>query len=128
MNPENDIAAAYDAFPKDVRNVLLELRRLILTTAIDTKEVSAVTEALKWGQPSYLTKTGTTIRLGRDKASGRPAIFVHCQTSLVGEFRDMFPGVFDFQGNRAVILKDDVGSVIKPLQLCISAALTYHQR
>ena len=85
------------------------LRRLILETAAATEGVGPITETLKWGEPAYLTsvsKSGSTIRIGWKKsAPSRYAIYFHCQTNLVDSFRALFPDAFDFQGNRAIVLK-----------------------
>ena len=57
--------AIFDRYPKPVRARLLALRELIFDTAKATKGVGAIEEALKWGQPSYLTlksKSGSTVR------------------------------------------------------------------
>lgn len=124
-----DVAAAFDAFPGDVRAKLLEIRTLIFAVADETSRVGALTECLKWGQPAYLTeetKFGTTIRLGADKASGRPALYVHCQTSLVDQYRGLFPDSFGFDGNRALLMEGDSLPEAE-LRHCIKLALTYHR-
>ena len=92
-NPE--VAAVYDAYPKDLKSKLLALRRLILETAADTEGVGELEEALRWGQPSYLTtktKSGSMIRVDRVKnRDDQYAIFVHCQTTLMETFRELYP-------------------------------------
>jgi hypothetical protein len=74
---------------------LLELRRLILETAVETDGAGKIVETLKWGQPSYLTekpKSGTTIRIAKDGSElGDIALYVSCSTSLVSEWRGLFP-------------------------------------
>ncbi len=123
-----DVAAAFDAFPADVKGCLLGVRAFIFAVADDVPEVGELTECLKWGQPSYLTgktKSGTTIRLGISKKSNCPALFVHCQTSLIDQYRSLFPDSFSFSGNRAVLLdKQPVPEM--ELRHCIRLALTYH--
>ena len=124
-----DVAAAFDAFPGSVRVRLLEVRNLIFSVAEDTPQVDALSECLKWGQPSYLTietKSGTTIRLGIDKARGCAAFYVHCQTSLIDQYRSLFPESFEFSGNRALLL-DRESLPEAELRHCIKLALTYHR-
>lgn len=90
---EPRVAAVFDAYPDDVRARLLALRALILAVAVED-DVGPIEETLKWGQPSYLTRSGsgTTIRIDQDKALGGDfALFVNCQTTLVDEWRDRFP-------------------------------------
>ena len=84
-----------------------QLRKLILDTAKTTKGVGAIEEALKWGQPSYLTsesKSGSTIRIDQVKAvPGQYAVYFHCQTNLVETFRELYPDL-KYSGNRAILL------------------------
>lgn len=125
-----DVIAVFETFADSVRPQLLNLRELVFETAAQTKAAGEIVETLKWGQPSYLTvrpKSGSTIRLGVAK-SGQPALFCHCQTSLISDFRDIYPRTFDFEGNRALVLKE--GETIPKVELahCIALALTYHSR
>jgi hypothetical protein len=89
-NPDPALDAVFGAYPKPVKTKLLALRRLIFDTAKTVKGVGALEEALKWGQPSYLTsesKSGSTIRIDQVRAeAGQYAIYFHCQTDLVDPF------------------------------------------
>ena len=128
--PNADVKSAFAAFPKRRREDLLRLRELVFLTASQNMKIDGITETLKWGQPSYLPvrpKTGTTIRLGLPKNDpDHFGLYVHCQTSLIAEFRELFGAKLAFEGNRAVLLKH--GSVFPADELahCISLALTYH--
>ena len=83
-----------------------------------------VEECLKWGQPSYLTPKGSTLRLGVSKA-GKPAIYAHCQSSIIGDFASQFAADFEIEGNRAVYLdRLEAGDKAK-LRLLIRHGLTY---
>ena len=128
--PDPIVKDAFEAFPTTVRRKLFALRRLIYETANSTEGVGPITEALKWGQPSYLTEasgSGTTIRLGwKPSAPTQYAMYVHCQTNLVDSFRGLFPSEFKFEGNRALVFEQDDSSPKEPLSHCISMALTYH--
>ncbi len=44
------------------------LRHLVLETASETEGVNKLEETLKWGEPSYLTKNGSTIRMDWKKS------------------------------------------------------------
>ncbi len=64
-----------------------------------------LTETLKWGQPSYLTEetgSGTTVRIDRLKAADGYAVYFHCQSGLLGQFRELYPDTFTFEGKRAI--------------------------
>jgi hypothetical protein len=123
--------AVFDAYPRPVRAKLLALRRLIFNAAKSTKGVGTLEEALKWGQPSYLTpesKSGSTIRIDQVKASpGQYAVYFHCQTDLVETFRDLYPEL-SFSGNRAILLDAAEKLPEAELRHCVALALTYHLR
>lgn len=123
-----NVAAAFAAFPEPERAGLMRLRALIFETA-EALDVGALEETLKWGQPAYLTpetKAGTTIRLGRPKTGGF-AVYAHCQTTVIPEFRSLFPDDFTYEGNRAIWLTAEDALPEEKLSMLISAALTYHR-
>ena len=124
------VAATFDAFPDASRADLLRLRALIFATATDIPDLGPLTETLKWGQPAYLPsipRTGTTIRLGIPKTGGT-ALFVHCQTSLIADARQIYPDALTFEGNRAIVFTPDDALPEARLRLLIRAALTYHRK
>lgn len=106
---------------------MLALRDLIFSVAKETTGAMPVTETLRWGQPAYLAPKGTALRLGAPK-DGVFALFVHCQSKVIPDFREMVGDKFKFEGNRAVLFNNI--SEIKPelLSLMIRIALTYHVR
>jgi uncharacterized protein DUF1801 len=129
--PAAAVDAMFDACPAPARAKLRALRRLILDTARATKGVGKIQEALKWGQPSYLTAetgSGSTIRIDRVKSAGnRVAVFFHCQTNLVDTFRELYPQL-SYSGNRAILLDADAKLPEAELRHCVALALTYHLR
>lgn len=127
QNP--DVAAVYAAFPDAARVRLLALRSLLLSVAGALDGVGPLTETLKWGEPAYLTeasRSGSTIRLGW-KASDptRCAVYFNCQTTLVDDFRTLFPEL-SYSGNRAILVGLDAPLADEPLGRCLEMALTYH--
>ncbi|MEM9582545.1 MAG: DUF1801 domain-containing protein [Pseudomonadota bacterium] len=115
-----EIEAVFQTMPAAQAAALLAVRSLILSEAAALK-AGPVSEALKWGQPSYSVAKGTPIRLGLSK--GRTALFVHCQTSIIEPARELFGGVAEFEGSRALILGGDP----RATTYVIRAALTYKQ-
>lgn len=53
----------FDNYPESVANQLINLRKLILSTALEIDGLDKLEETLKWGEPSYLTKHGSTVRM-----------------------------------------------------------------
>lgn len=125
------VDAVFDACPEPARTKLKSLRRLIFDTARQTRGAGRIEEALKWGQPSYLTTetgSGSTIRIDRVKsADNEVAVFFHCQTDLIATFRELYPQL-RYSGNRAILL--DAGKKLPEAELrhCVALALTYHLR
>jgi hypothetical protein len=123
MPPE--VRAVFDAAPRDARAGMEQLRTLILDVGREPG-VGPVTEALRWGEAAYLAPKGSTLRIGVPKSGGRFALFAHCRTTLIAEFREMTGGAFRTEVNRAVLFdrQKDVDPVaLGPL---IRRALTWH--
>ena len=131
-----EVASVFEGFPSAAAAKLLQLRKLIYTTAAGNSEIGPLVETLKWGQPAFLPKkprVGTTIRLGYNQdAPDKIAMYVHCQTTLVDTYRTIISqepnSVLSFEGNRAVLIASKPALPKAPLALCIEAALTYHLR
>jgi hypothetical protein len=97
-----EVASVFDNYPPKVRKKLLQLRDL---------------------------KSGTTIRIDQIKKSpDKYAIYFHCQTNLIETFRKQYPKNFDFEDNRAIILKTSDPLQKPAISDCIKQALTYHKK
>ena len=129
--PPPIVAEALDACPAAARKPLMDTRALILETADELDKVGPLTETLKWGEPAYLTekpRTGTTLRLGWHKTGSAISLYVHCQTTLIKEWRDLYEPELTFIGNRELRLPTDQALPTAALKHCIAMALTYHSR
>ena len=129
---DGQVDAVFAGYAEPVRTRLLALRELIFDTAAETGGVGRLVETLKWGQPAYLTerpRTGSTLRIDALKGTVTGyAMFVHCQTTLVSTYREIYPDIFRFDGNRALLFSADTPVPEDPLKHCIALALTYHRR
>ena len=115
-------------YPEQIREKLLFLRQLILKTALEMDGIGRIEESLKWGQPSYRSKRGSTIRIDRVSAeSDQYAVYFHCQTSLVETFRELYAEQFNYDGKRAILFSTDDEIPIPELKHCIALALNYHR-
>jgi len=125
------VAALFKTYPPAVRARLMALRELVFETAIRTPGVGSLTESLKWGQPSYLTAktgSGTTVRIDRLKADDGYAVYFHCQSGLIGQFRELYPDTFRYEGKRAIRFDIRDRLPVRELSHCIALALTHHLR
>ncbi|MGL4279574.1 MAG: DUF1801 domain-containing protein [Albidovulum sp.] len=127
-HPPAEVRAVFDAMPEAARAGALRLRRAIQQEAGALPVIGPVVEALRWGQPAFLTpQTGAacSLRIGLAGA-GQFGIFVHCRTSLIAEFKAMTGGRFATQGTRAVLFASAQEIDEVPLGFLIRGALTYH--
>ena len=123
------VQAVLGTYPQGARDLLLGLRALIFETAASLPEVGAVTETLKWGEPAYLAKAGTTIRLAwSSKRPDTAGLFVNCQTTLLETWREHYGDLLDCVGTREIRLPLNQPPPEAPLRHCIAMALTYRKR
>ncbi|TSE08950.1 MULTISPECIES: DUF1801 domain-containing protein [Aquimarina] len=125
-NPKvNDV---FNNYPTSVQQQLLYLRELILKTASNIEGLNTLEETLKWGEPSYLTKHGSTVRIDwKSKNPEQYAIYFKCTSKLVPTFKTIYKGVFEFENNRAIVFKLKHTIPEQELKQCIAMALTYHK-
>ena len=123
-----DAARVFDSYPEPIRKKMMRLRQLVLDTALETEGVDALEETLKWGEPRYLTKGGSTIRMDwKDSTPDQYAMCFNCNTSLVNTFKAVYGDVFTFEDNRAIAFGEIDELPVNALKHCISLALTYHR-
>lgn len=128
----DDISQVFARYTPEVRKRLMLLRRLILRVAKTDRNIGLIEEALRWGQPSYLTResgSGSTIRIdGLKSRPGWCAMYFHCQTTLVLSFRQRYGLSLNYEANRALLFSVDEVLPIQILEECVREALTYHVR
>ncbi|MNI13667.1 hypothetical protein D3C73_669010 [compost metagenome] len=123
------VAVVFEHYPKHIQKKMLFLRQLILDTASEAEGVGTVEETLKWGEPSYVTKSGSTIRIDWKKSSPQQyAMYFNCNTMLVDTFKELYKDKFNYEGNRAIVFDETDEIPVDELKQCISSSLTYHTR
>lgn len=127
---DSAVQQVFERCDKPVRDRLLELRTMILDEAARHPEIGEVRETLKWGQPSYLPakpRIGTTLRIDRVRNSAtQVGFYFTCNSTLADDFQQLYPGVFEYEGSRAILIDADGPIPEKALRHCIALALTYH--
>ncbi len=117
----------FNAYPEHIKPKMLRLRKLVFEVAEETESIQEIEETLKWGEPSYLTKKGSTLRMDwKAKLPDQYALYFKCTSLLVKTFQTVYKDRFQFEGTRAIVfdLKDDIPE--EEVKSCIKAALTYH--
>ena len=130
MRDHKLFSEAIAAYTPKAQMPLTQLRKLVHETALVLPEVGEVTEALRWKQFSFVTeKGGSTFRIdGKRDDPQKVAVFFHCQSGLIDEFKTYYSNTLKFEGKRAIIL--DVNEKLPEAKLrhCISLALTQQLR
>ena len=125
-NPE--VERVFQNYPEPVRQKLLNLRRLILESAEEIIGITALEETLKWGEPSYLTRFGSTLRIDwKRKNPDQYAMYFKCTSKLVPVFRKVFSDKLKFEGDRALVFQMSDLIPETEIKKCIKAGLTYHK-
>lgn len=123
-----DVDRLLESYPEEAAVKLRQLRRLIIETARQTKGVDKLVETIKWGEPGYVTRSGSTLRMDwKSKTPHQCCLYFICTTELVSTFRYIFGDELKFEGNRAIVLDLSEPIPSEPLKLCITLALTYHK-
>ena len=128
VNTKPEVELVFNKYPSSVRSKLLNLRRLIIEAAKETEGIQRLEETLKWGEPSYMAKNGSTIRIDwKQKKPDQYAVYFKCTSKLVSTFKMVYNDTFKYEGNRAIVFQmDDIIPEVE-LKNCITAGLTYHK-
>lgn len=121
-----EVTRIINSYPDSAKEKLEQLRALIVETAKSTEAVQQLVETTKWGEPSYITKTGSTIRMDwKEKNPDHYCLYFICTSNLVNTFQIIFGDELHFEGNRAIVLDLNEEVPLVPLRRCIQLALTY---
>ena len=123
-NPALDIINAH---PDPAKSVLLNIRQWIFEQA-EYDQLPKIEETLKWGEPSYLVKGGSTIRIDfKQKNPEHVVIYLNCKTTLIETIREVYSTEFKFEGNRALLINLNTAIPEAAIKHCLSMALNYHK-
>lgn len=117
----------FKGYPPEARRKLKHLRKLILETAEENDNILELEETLKWGEPSFLVKKGSTLRIDwKSKSPDQYAMYFKCTSKLVETIRVVFGETFKYEKNRAILFSMDDEVPSEELKECIEMALRYH--
>ncbi|WP_299876730.1 DUF1801 domain-containing protein [uncultured Cocleimonas sp.] len=124
----DDVKHTYGLYPETIQKKLLTIRQMIFDLAKHNDEISDIEETLKWGEPAYKAKSGSTVRLTWKASTPNDyAVYLTCSTTLVETFREIYPDTFRYDGNRAIIFSLDETIPKDALKQCLLLCLTYHK-
>ncbi|NQZ81114.1 MAG: DUF1801 domain-containing protein [Colwellia sp.] len=123
---EHSVKEKFSSYPTNVSVLLTRIRTLIFEVAKEDG-IKEISEMLKWNEPSYLSKNGSTLRFDwKAKYPQQYCLYFNCKTSLVETFKELYGDTFSYQGNRAIIFQLTDELPLIELKHCISLSLRYH--
>ncbi|MCZ2722544.1 DUF1801 domain-containing protein [Marinomonas sp. 15G1-11] len=124
---EPQVKQKFDRYPEGVVLSLMKLRDEIFTV-VKEESIEGFKETIKWGEPSYIAKYGSTLRFDwKPKQPDQYCLYFNCNTRLVKTFKEVYSNELTFAGNRAIILRFNDAIPWPVLRHCISMSLRYHQ-
>jgi hypothetical protein len=122
---ELSVKQKFESYPHDVYVQLNCIRELIISIA-QKDGIEDLMETLKWGEPSYTSKIGSTVRFDwKPKDPEQYCVYFNCKTTLVETFKELYGDIFRYDGNRAIIFELGNEIPVKELSHCISLSLRY---
>lgn len=119
---KSEVQEKFDSYPEHIIPHMLQLRTIMYNVA-ENNNLGEVEETLKWGEPSYLVKNGSAVRMDwKSKNPREYFLFFHCHTTLVDTFRELYSNSLEFQGNRAISLKVNAELPERTIRHCIELA------
>ena len=84
---DRGVKEKFASYPEDIAILLFNIRKLIYSVA-EQDNIFELSETLKWGEPSYISKIGSAIRFDwKPKDADQYGIYFNCKTSLVDTFK-----------------------------------------
>ncbi len=121
------VVTKFRDYPPDVRREMERLRALVVEVATESDTISKLEETLKWGEPSYLVRRGSTLRMDwKERRPEEYALYFKCTSKLVPTIRSRYGSLFRYENNRALLF--GLGEALPETELreCIRLALHYH--
>ncbi|MEQ9300024.1 MAG: DUF1801 domain-containing protein [Cyclobacteriaceae bacterium] len=128
LTSDPSVATVFDQYPDHIKRIMEQLRKLVIETAESVEGIDKVVESLKWGEPSYRSNHGSTIRMDwKPKNPDYCALYFQCTTSLVSTYRVVFGEELKFEGKRAILLDVKEALPEQILKQCLTMAINYHR-
>ena len=106
LKTDPKVKEVFAKYPAKARPKMEFLKRLIIETAKEAEGIDEMVLTLKWGEPSFVTRIGSTLRMDwKAKSPTQYALYFHCTSRLVDTFRAVFGNTFRYEGNRAIIFQ-----------------------
>jgi len=128
INSDPRVKPVFAKYPTKVRGKMKALRKLVIESAKEIEELEELEETLKWGEPSYLSKHGSTLRMDwKTKTPDQYQLYFKCTSKLVSTFKRVYGKKFSYEKDRAIVFEMTDKLPEKEVKQCIKAALQYHK-
>ncbi|MEM1219295.1 MAG: DUF1801 domain-containing protein [Bacteroidota bacterium] len=122
------VAEKWAQYPMQILPHLEALRNLTLEAAENLPAVTEIVETLKWGEPSFLVKGGSTVRIDwKAKNPDFIALYFICTSGLVPVFKVLYGDTFQYEKDRALWFPVSEELPREPILDCLSLAFSYHR-
>lgn len=127
LNQDARVKEKFANYPEHILPLLMNLRSLILEAAGEANDIQELEETLKWNEPSYLAKKGSTLRFDwKAKKPEQYALYFKCTSKLIPIIKQLYGDTFTYENTRAIVFNLDDNVPRQKLKHCISLALRYH--
>jgi len=90
----SSVKEKFPTYPEEVAILLHKIRELIYIVA-KQENIVDLTETLKWGEPSYVSNVGSTIRFDwKAKSPKQYCLYFNCRTKLIETFEEVYGDTF----------------------------------
>lgn len=128
IKTDKEFTEKMNSYPENIQEKMQNLRKLVHESAEELDSKFTLNESLKWNEPSYISKDGSTLRMDwKTKNPNQYAMYFQCSTRLVETFRIVYKNIFKFEGNRAILFDLDEKILESELNDCIKATVNYHK-
>ncbi len=127
MKEDRQVKLQLCAYPDKASQQLLEIRQLIIEVAQENK-ITDLVEVFRWGQPSYICKSGSTLRIDyASKSQKSVVIYLNCKSRLGEVIKEIYGDFFCYESNRAILFNPNVELPKAEIKQLIKMALNYHK-
>ena len=122
-----EVAAVFNGYPSHAAEKLQTIRLLIFTVAKE-ENLGFIEETLKWGEPSYISAMGSTLRIAwKDREPSQYSLYFNCNTKLIDTFKELYPDALRYKGNREITINMQETVPVAVLRPIIATTLQYHR-
>ena len=124
---DSKLRGKFEAYPEAASSQLLKIREAIYEVA-EEESLGDVTESLKWNEPSYQSKNGSSVRMDwKERSPMTISVYFNCKTTLIDTFKEIYQDTFHYEGNREIVFQISEKLPMRELKSCISMSLRYKE-